>query len=423
MRVSVDEYLTKRSIAVNSAGMISKIFKSPATWNADERTARFVMSSETPDRMRDVVRQRGMDKTEFERNPQGLLFHDSRNFPIGLWENVATINGSPKRTEGTIRLLPEGADEIVDRTAKHIAFGTLRTSSIGFIPLDIERIMDSEGRGTGGFDIVQSELVECSIVPIPANPDAIVKAADGDFKMAYELIEEVLDTYTRDSSGLIVPRETYEQKRIEIKQRITLPDADSFKVAPTEIVPIKTFSCNIDPNQTTQNITHSIDDADGYKSIDVSVTAKDSKAVRAMSERFKEALEGIFGAKAEHHDFGTSLQGKFHDAESFSVTRDEEDGAMYLRLVEDSWPQTTIFTKELLAAESTSVTREDDDVVIVLENASAKYAIIYETPHEVVGKLTEGTVDVPETKTVPGSRSLARSRTLNLKAEAARLGL
>jgi len=394
-KISVDEYLSQRSISVNSAGAVLKQFREPASFNRDERTARFVMSSESIDRMGDVVVQAGLDVSGFEKNPQALLFHNSRAFPIGLWENISKVNGRPKRTEGTLRFMPEGEDDDADRTARHVAFGTLRAVSIGFIPKDVEVRRDDDEH-FAGFRITESEMIECSVVPVPANPDAIVKAADGDFRMAYDLIEEVLDTYTKNDAGLIVPRETYEDVRKEIVR------ADSPAKEPQD--------------DTTQTISLTLD-------VDTGDFEHKMSRVSRMSEQIKDALEGIFGQKAEHHEFGVEhWLTKHPDSKLINLKLVCEGGVDTVHVADDAWPVEAVFDKDSIK-DSTETNRVDDNVLIKVENGSATYEIIYETPTEVVGKLVEGTIDVPEPETVSGSRSQARSRLLNLKAEAASLGL
>ena len=84
---SVDEFMSKRQATVGkTTGGQEAVFKgfvAPASYDPAKRAADFVMSSETVDRMGDIVRQEGLDLTRFLANPQGLLFHSSRTFPIG----------------------------------------------------------------------------------------------------------------------------------------------------------------------------------------------------------------------------------------------------------------------------------------------------------------------------------------------------
>lgn len=221
-KASADEVQAKRKQHVRDGArgpVMVKGFKAPPSWNPDTRSARFIMTSESEDRYQDVVVQAGGDLTHFLENPQGLLFHNSRSWPCGLWSDVTKIlNGRPKRTEGTLNFLPEGTDEDADRAARHVAAGSLRTVSIGFAPNwdDIDFILDDDDDWTGGFRYNTWELLECSLVPIPAQPDALVKDAGGDLKLARELIEEVLDTWAKTPEGLLIPMDEYRAKHFDL---------------------------------------------------------------------------------------------------------------------------------------------------------------------------------------------------------------
>lgn len=214
-KVSADEARAKRKDHVAKRGsseIMLKGSKSPKSWNPDERSAVFTMSSETVDRYGDIVVQAGIDTGRFMENPQGLLFHDSRTWPCGLWSDINKIlNGRPRRTEGKLTFLPEGADEDADRAARHVAAGTIRTVSIGFIPNwdDVEMILDDEGEWCTGFKFNSSELLECSLVPIPAQPDALIKDAGGDMRLSRDLIEHVIDNYAKTADGLLLPMDEY----------------------------------------------------------------------------------------------------------------------------------------------------------------------------------------------------------------------
>lgn len=223
-KVSADEARSKARKDMVRSGpggveVMVKGFKAPPSYNAEKRSARFIMTSETVDRYGDIVAQAGMDITRFMENPQGLLFHNSRSWPCGTWSDVTKIlNGRPKRTEGVLNFLPEGTDDDADRAVRHVAVGSIRTVSIGFAPDwdEIEMILDDEGEWVTGWKYNKSELLECSLVPIPAQPDALVKDAGGDFQLARDLIEEVLDTYTRTPEGLLIPLDEYRAKHMDL---------------------------------------------------------------------------------------------------------------------------------------------------------------------------------------------------------------
>lgn len=218
--ISVDEFMSKR--APSAKGTIVKAAKAPATWDGEKRSAVFTMSTQQEDRDGDIVFTAGIDTSEFEKNPVALLFHKSREFPVGTWSD---IRKQPQRLEGTCTFIPEGIEEDADSAAKLVAAGVLRACSIGFIPKTVAlRTMDN-GEPTWSYEIRECELVECSIVPIPANPGALVKSADGDSRLAKELLEQVLDEWAKTPEGLLVPRAEYEKTYKVVIEKIAPPPA------------------------------------------------------------------------------------------------------------------------------------------------------------------------------------------------------
>lgn len=216
--ISVDEYMAKRGHAARGDRVV-KASKAPSTWSKDSRSAEFVMSTQQEDRDGDIVYTAGIDTTEFEKNPVALLFHKSRDFPVGTWSDLRKeLGGATPRLLGTCGFVPEGTTQEADVTAKMVAAGTIRACSIGFLPKTIAMRTLDNGEPTWSYEIRECELFECSIVPIPANPGALVKAADGDMALAKDLVEEVLDTWAKTPEGLLVPRADFE-KTYEIVSR------------------------------------------------------------------------------------------------------------------------------------------------------------------------------------------------------------
>lgn len=216
--VSVDEFLNARKDYVRGGDVIMKASRAPSSWDAEKRNARFTMSAEVEDRDRDIVIQAGIDLDAFLKNPIAPFAHQSRTFPVGTWKDVEKVlSGRPKRTEGTLQVLPEGTDELADRLAKHINAGTIRACSIGFVPKtirkrDVPEDKKNEPYYWPGYSIEAAELVECSPCLIPSNPAAFAKDAQGDdLVLGREIVEEILDNWAKHpETGLIVPREEFE---------------------------------------------------------------------------------------------------------------------------------------------------------------------------------------------------------------------
>lgn len=218
VKMSADEAQAKRRDHLANVGGkdlgIVKAAKAPSSWNDTARSARFTMSTASVDRYGDIVVTAGIDTSEFEKNPVGLLFHSSRSWPVGTWSDLTKeLNRRPPRLEGTLEMLPEGGPvKEVDEAAWMIANGGIRACSIGFQPNwdEVEGIVDDEGFWTG-LKFNASTLLECSVCSVPANAQALIKQADGDPRIARELLEDVLDNWVRSPEGLLLERADFER--------------------------------------------------------------------------------------------------------------------------------------------------------------------------------------------------------------------
>jgi phage head maturation protease len=178
-RISADETMALRKDQMRDGRLLKVASTAPSTWDAGQRSARFVMTSETPDRMGDVVIMDGIDIKEFTKNPVAFFSHNSANFPIGKWANLQRYShAAVPRLEGTLQLAPGGGPiEQIDQAAWSIEHGLMKACSIGFLPdwNAAEKMINSAGDWEGGIQFNKVELLECSLVGIPANPQALAK--------------------------------------------------------------------------------------------------------------------------------------------------------------------------------------------------------------------------------------------------------
>lgn len=130
----------------------------------------FVLSDETLDRYGDVIKADGWELKWFKKNPIALWAHDSRAV-IGNWENVR-VEG--KKLMGTLKFAAKGTSDRIDELIALVEQGILRAVSVGFRPLEQEPIDKNEP--WGGQRYIRSELLETSLVAVPANPAALAKA-------------------------------------------------------------------------------------------------------------------------------------------------------------------------------------------------------------------------------------------------------
>lgn len=141
------------------------------------RAWRFTITSGAPDSEGDRVNIDGLDLTRFSANPVAIWAHAHKSFPIGQWRNVQKIGrGFDGRITAELHLVSEGTVPEADTVAKLISDGVLRGASIGFLPLE------STPNAYGGYDHLRAELIEASVVSIPANPEALIAAGFGGYR-------------------------------------------------------------------------------------------------------------------------------------------------------------------------------------------------------------------------------------------------
>mgnify|MGYP000043799518 CR=1 FL=1 len=130
----------------------------------------FVLSDATVDRYGDIVEPNGWDLSLFKNNPIALFGHRS-DFPIGTWENVR-VEG--KQLVGRLVLAARGTSARIDELIGLLEQGVLRAVSVGFLPVEWEAVDPKDV--WGGSRYTKQQLLECSLVSIPANPSALAKA-------------------------------------------------------------------------------------------------------------------------------------------------------------------------------------------------------------------------------------------------------
>ena len=140
------------------------------THSEDVQGMEFVLSDETPDRMGDIITASGWVFENFNKNPIALFNHRA-DFPIGRWENLR-IEGTSLR--GRMIMAPAGTSSRIDEIRKLIDAGILRAVSVGFVDIESEPL--SKKDPWSGRKFTKQELIETSLVSVPANPNALAVA-------------------------------------------------------------------------------------------------------------------------------------------------------------------------------------------------------------------------------------------------------
>ncbi len=151
-----------------------------------EYVGTFVLTDESLDRHSERVIVRGVDLASFKKNPIMLYNHirtiagwwggegisEDSILPIGRWENVKKVGNTQIEADAYVDM----DDEFAAKIGSKVKNGILNAVSIGFKALAYSDAEEDKVLGQKGLTITKAELMEASLVDIPANPNATVVA-------------------------------------------------------------------------------------------------------------------------------------------------------------------------------------------------------------------------------------------------------
>jgi HK97 family phage prohead protease len=183
----------------------------------DKPVVSFIASTANADRYGDVINQGGWDLSKYKQNPVILLNHNANSLPIGKGD-VEVVDG---------KLMVDVRFDMDDPQAAEVArktkAGFLNAVSVGFNPVDatprsmLEKSHPAHGKSGQYFE--RAELLEISIVTIPANGEAVAAKGydmqDRSFKIS--ALKHILDVEMRDDVVIVTYART-EQPDEEIEE-------------------------------------------------------------------------------------------------------------------------------------------------------------------------------------------------------------
>jgi HK97 family phage prohead protease len=119
--------------------------------------------------MGDRIDPHGWDLDNYRRNPVVLWAHDALSPPIGRASNIR-VEGN--RLLGDVEFAPPELSPFADEIYRLVRAQFLNACSVGFAPLEWSFAKDPDRQF--GIDFKRQELLELSVVPIPANANALV---------------------------------------------------------------------------------------------------------------------------------------------------------------------------------------------------------------------------------------------------------
>ena len=200
----------------------------------DNRTLRFTISTSSPDREKDIVSVTGWNLDAYKQNPVVLWAHDYRQPPIAKAVDVQVIGN---RLVASAEFVPKEISPFADTIYKLIQAGFLKGTSVGFRPL--KWALNTE---RGGMDFHEQELLEFSITPVPAHPDALIEARDAGIDVAPLRVwaEETLAA-TKSAEAVAILKATEQPMLIKDSpgEQTPVPEPEALPAPPTPDITIK----------------------------------------------------------------------------------------------------------------------------------------------------------------------------------------
>jgi len=159
---------------------VTRAFSSSVDVKAKEpRTIVARISTTSVDREGDVVLPSGLKLADYKKNPVVLLNHDNGSLPIGRALSVKRTSDAVIAKVQFAERPPEHpitAEWVPDTILSLFKQKILRAFSVGFVPTDMRDANEKDRKRYGDNArriITQWDLMEFSVVPVPANQDAL----------------------------------------------------------------------------------------------------------------------------------------------------------------------------------------------------------------------------------------------------------
>lgn len=170
--------------------MLTRFTNSEIT-EVDSRKFRFVISDETVDRYGTVIKMSGWKLENYARNGVVAYNHwaGSSNPNNVVGKGRAWVENG--RLMGEVEFEPAEMNPVAEKIIQKLKFGTIKSASVGFDPHEWTKGVVKDGEDPNVLYFRSQDLLEWSIVDIPANPSATVQNGYDEFvKMALDEMKE-----------------------------------------------------------------------------------------------------------------------------------------------------------------------------------------------------------------------------------------
>ncbi len=134
--------------------------------------AQFIASTNQVDRYNEVIDQRGWDLGPYSENPVVVDSHRYESIALILGRSIHVGLDDQGRLTNRVKFATD--NPLGELARKMTKGGFIKSESVGFIPKEWTR---GKGKDEPERTFTRSELIEISLVAVPANPGATIGAA------------------------------------------------------------------------------------------------------------------------------------------------------------------------------------------------------------------------------------------------------
>lgn len=176
------------------------------------------ISSAAVDRDGDTIAVEGWKLEQYRKNPVVLFGHRYFNNEAPVVGRSLSEFVHKKKLKSLMEFTPQGMVPLADTLYGLYSEGYMNAASVGFIPLNWS--FPEDEKREWGVDFLEQELLEYSLVPVPANSEALSEQFDeargkGIDTLPYkEHIEKMLDAWGENKDrNLWIPKSTLKAYR------------------------------------------------------------------------------------------------------------------------------------------------------------------------------------------------------------------
>lgn len=160
--------------AVPAEASLRKAFVTEVRAPSDDgRVITFTISTDSVDRMGDTIAVDGWKLDNYRANGVVLWAHDSDELPMAKCRRI-WVESNKLMAEADFTPTPTAWPEFNETVFQFLKHGLLNATSVGFAPM--KYAFSEEAGRMFGIDFLEQELLEFSIVPVPANPECLQQA-------------------------------------------------------------------------------------------------------------------------------------------------------------------------------------------------------------------------------------------------------